>query len=132
MKENISNLIKAAMLNKDAESLTILRVLKGEIERNEQTAKGRVELTDPDIVNLVKKLLQSVKESGGTDKEITILESFLPKQLTEAELKGLVVEYVSANNLTAKDMGNIMAYFKQTYNGQYDGKTLSVIVKELV
>jgi hypothetical protein len=132
MKENITNLIKAAMLNKDAESLTILRVLKGEIERNEQTAKGRVELTDPDIVNLVKKLLQSVKESGGTDKEITILESFLPKQLTEAELKGLVVEYVSANNLTAKDMGNIMAYFKQTYNGQYDGKTLSVIVKELV
>jgi uncharacterized protein YqeY len=131
MKENISNLIKAAMLNKDAESLTILRVLKGEIERNEQTAKGRVELTDPDIVNLVKKLLQSVKESGGTDKEITILESFLPKQLTEAELKGLVVEYVSANNLTAKDMGNIMAHFKQTYNGQYDGKTLSVIVKEL-
>ena len=132
MKENISNLIKAAMLNKDAESLTILRVLKGEIERNEQTAKGRVELTDPDIVNLVKKLLQSVKESGGTDKEITILESFLPKQLTETELKGLVVEYVSANNLTAKDMGNIMAHFKQTYNGQYDGKTLSVIVKELV
>jgi uncharacterized protein YqeY len=132
MKENITNLIKAAMLNKDAESLTILRVLKGEIERNEQTAKGRVELTDPDIVNLVKKLLQSVKESGGTDKEITILESFLPKQLTEAELKGLVVEYVSANNLTAKDMGSIMSYFKQTYNGQYDGKTLSVIVKELV
>jgi uncharacterized protein YqeY len=131
MKENITNLIKAAMLNKDAESLTILRVLKGEIERNEQTAKGRVELTDADIVNLVKKLLQSVRESGGTDKEITILESFLPKQLTEAELKGLVVKYLSANNLTVKDMGNIMAYFKQTYNGQYDGKALSVIVKEL-
>jgi len=53
LKEKIIADIKSAMKNKETQKLGVLRVLKGEIERNEQTSKGKVELADVDIVALV-------------------------------------------------------------------------------
>ena len=125
-------MIKSAILNKDVETLSILRVLKGEIERNEQTSKGKIDLSDSDIINIVKKLAQGVKDTNGSVTELTVLESFLPKQLSEAELTSLVSDFVQANSVSLKDMGHIMSYFKSNYGGQYDGKLLSEIVKRLL
>jgi uncharacterized protein YqeY len=132
LKNNITDLIKVAMRDKDAETLSILRVLKGEIERNEQTSKGKVELSDADIVAIAKKLLQSSKDTGASATEISVLESFVPKQMTESELTELTNDYIRSNNLSLKDMGVIMNHFKNTYSGQYDGKVLSGIVKTIL
>jgi uncharacterized protein len=132
LKNNITNSIKVAMRDKDVETLSILRVLKGEIERNEQTSKGKVELSDADIVAIAKKLLQSSKDTGASATEISVLESFVPKQMTESELTELTNDYIRSNNLSIKDMGVIMNHFKNTYSGQYDGKVLSGIVKTIL
>lgn len=132
LKNNITDRIKVAMRDKDAETLSILRVLKGEIERNEQTSKGKVELSDADIVAIAKKLLQSSKDTGASATEISVLESFVPKQMTESELTELTNDYIKSNNLSLKDMGVIMNHFKNTYSGQYDGKVLSGIVKTIL
>lgn len=132
LKNNITDRIKVAMRDKDTETLSILRVLKGEIERNEQTSKGKIELSDADIVAIAKKLLQSSKDTGASATEISVLESFVPKQMTESELTELTNDYIKSNNLSLKDMGVIMNHFKNTYSGQYDGKVLSGIVKTIL
>lgn len=133
LKNKINGDIKNAMKNKESQKLGVLRVLKGEIERNEQTSKGKVELSDNDIVALVKKSIQGVKETTNDEFEITVLEGYLPKQLSNFELIEIVKEFVlseeSAGNV---NIGAIMNYFKVNYAGQYDGKELSLIIKSLM
>lgn len=130
LKEKIIADIKTAMKNKDTQRLGVLRVLKGEIERNEQTSKGKVELADVDIVALVKKSIQGIKETNNDEFEIEVLESYLPKQLSNFELTMLVKEYLTTEGNA--NMGSVMAHFKVNYAGQYDGKELSLIVKSLI
>ena len=56
LKVRINEDLKSAMKAKEAGKLSILRVLKGEIERSEQTSSGKIELSDADIIKQVKKL----------------------------------------------------------------------------
>lgn len=130
LKDKIVADIKTAMKNKDTQRLGVLRVLKGEIERNEQTSKGKVELADVDIVALVKKSIQGIKETNNDEFEIEVLETYLPKQLSNFELTTLVKEYLTTEGNV--NMGSVMAHFKVNYAGQYDGKELSLIVKSLI
>jgi len=130
LKEKIIADMKSAMKNKETQKLGVLRVLKGEIERNEQTSKGKVELSDVDIVALVKKSIQGVKETNNDAFEIEVLEAYLPKQLSNVELTTLVKEFLTTEDNV--NMGSVMAHFKVNYAGQYDGKELSLIVKSLI
>lgn len=121
---SISEDLKSAMKEKNATKLGILRVLKAEIQRSEQGANGKVELTDSDVVKIVKKLVEGIKETTKNQDELGVLEGYLPKQLTEDQMREII------SLLSVKDMGTIMKHFKTNYDGQYDGKTLSSIVKE--
>lgn len=133
LKDTIVADIKSAMKNKESQKLGILRVLKGEIERNEQTSKGKIELSDNDIVALVKKSIQGVKETTNDEFEITVLEGYLPKQLSNLEMTKLVKEFLSSEeNGGNVNMGTVMGHFKANYAGRYDGKELSLIVKSLM
>ena len=99
LKDKIVADIKTAMKNKDTQRLGVLRVLKGEIERNEQTSKGKVELADVDIVALVKKSIQGIKETNNDEFEIEVLETYLPKQLSNFELTKLVKEFLTTEGM---------------------------------
>jgi len=133
LKEQISEDLKSAMKNKDSVKLNILRVLKGEIERNEQTATKRVELSDGDILKLVKKMIEGIKETKGSEDEINTLEIYMPQQLSMSEVKTIASSYKDIQGLTGqKDMGKIMSHFKDNYGGRYDGKVLSDIAKEIL
>jgi uncharacterized protein YqeY len=133
MKDRIKKDMVTAMKAKDVVTRDILRVLKGEIERNEQSSKGKVELTDSDVVKLVKKLIESVAESGDDNGEIAVLEVYLPKQMTESNMIIEATLFVNENGLDSpRDMGKIMSHFKQKFEGTYDGKELSRIAKELL
>jgi len=127
LKAKISEDLKTAMKEKNAVKLGILRVLKAEIERNEQTSGGKVDLTDGEIVKLVKKLVDSIKETTNDQAEIDALEIYLPKQMTEQEIN-LVIGVVRKSGISS--MGEIMKYFKAYHDGQYDGKLLSELVKK--
>jgi len=133
LKEQISEDLKSAMKSKDSVKLNILRVLKGEIERNEQTATKRVELSEGDILKLVKKMIEGIKETKGSEDEINTLEIYMPQKLSESEVKTIASSFKDSQGLTRPDeMGKIMSYFKENYSGRYDGKVLSDIAKEIL
>ena len=100
--------------------------------------KGNRTTTDEETVSVVRKFLKNAIEtkdaltSQGKDtsiitEEIDILNLYLPKQLTEDELKIVINSYVATGNNT---MGGIMKTLKEEYSGRYDGKMSSNIVKE--
>lgn len=127
LKAKVSEDLKSAMKEKNVAKLGILRVLKAEIERNEQTAAGKIDLPDADVVKLVKKLVEGIKETTKDQTEIDVLEAYLPSQLTESAIRMIVGTVKQAG---FHQMGDFMSFFKTHHNGQYDGKLLSTIVKE--
>ncbi len=127
LKLKITEDLKSAMKSKDTNKLGIIRVLKGEIERSEQTSTGKVELTDGEIVKIVKKLIEAIKETTNDKTELAVLDVYLPKQLSEDEIK-IIVATVKQSGVS--QMGDFMKHFKTNYDGQYDGKLLSNLVKE--
>ena len=133
LKEKISEDLKSAMKNRDSVKLNVLRVLKGEIERGEQTATQKIELADIDVLKLIKKMIEGIKETKGSEQEIESLNIYLPQQLSESEVKLIASQIKESQGLTnAKDMGKIMNHFKDNYGGRYDGKVLSNIAKEIL
>jgi uncharacterized protein YqeY len=133
LQAQISADLVAAMKTKDTLTLNVLRVLKGEIQRGEQSSNGKIELSDADIIKLVKKSIDGINETGGDQAEVAVLEKYMPKQMTKFEIELAVTSLILGNKYNSpKDMGKIMGHFNQNYSGQYDGKLLSEIVKNLL
>ena len=133
LQSQISADLVTAMKAKDTITLKVLRVLKGEIQRGEQSSNGKIELSDADIVKLVKKSIDGIIETGGDQLEVAVLEKYMPSQMTFDDM------YFQVSLLrqlkwykSPKDMGKIMAHFSENYAGQYDGKVLSQMVKDLL
>ena len=129
LKEKVSEELKIAMKEKNTVKLSILRVLKGEIERNSQGPNGKVDLTDGDIVKIVKKLVEGIKETTNNQDELDVLNSYLPKQMDEFEMR-LIINTIKQSG--ASNVGDFMKYFKTYHDGHYDGKVLSNLVKEVL
>jgi uncharacterized protein YqeY len=131
LQKQISADLVTAMKTKDTTTLNTLRVLKGEIQRAEQSTNGRIELSDGDIIKLIKKSIDGINETGGNQDEVLVLEKYMPKQMNLDDVISLVKILIDGNNYNSpKDMGKIMAHFSQNFAGQYDGKLLSEIVKK--
>jgi len=124
MKNRVKQDMMTAMKEKNVVARDILRVLKGEIERNEQSSKGKVELSDSEVVKIIKKLIEN-----SAPEEAAFLEGYLPKQLTTQELENELQGFMEWHQGEPK-MGEIMGWFKKTFDGRYDGKELSKIVRE--
>lgn len=123
MEKQIKKDMVQAMKDKDVVKKDILRVLMGELQRAFITE-------DADVVKTVKKMVSNLKETGGDEDEINILEAYLPKQMSDSEMKHKVKEVVNDNNLDSMaGMGLIMSYFKNNFDGTYDGRALSAIVR---
>lgn len=130
LKLQIEADIKTAMKEKDAIARDILRVVKGEIERSEDASK---KLDNGAIVKLLKKQIENITETKSDNGEIAILEKYIPSQMTTDEITAVVKERIIADSLTGpKDMGKVMQYFKANYDGTYDGKVLSEVVKSVL
>lgn len=129
LKETIINDIKTAMKEKDTVTRDVLRIVKGEIERKEDSAK---ELSTGEIVRIIKNLIESSTSTGDV-QEVEVLEKYVPTQLTESEIIKIVNERKTTDGLTSlKDMGKIMKYFVNNHDGCYDGALLSAIVKSVL
>lgn len=132
-KQKIAEKLTLAMKNKDAEAISIFRVFKGEIERAEQSSSGKVELSDTEISKLAKRMIENIKESKGSEKEMEILGEFVPKQLGPDEIFNLAFEFVASADISSmKEMGKVMQHFKSNYDGLYDGKVLSDACKKIL
>ena len=145
LQERIAGELKAAMLARDADRLSALRMLKSalgylQIERKTEN------LTDADIVAVVQKEVKKRRDSaeqfekGGRPElaakekqEITVLESFLPQPFSAEELEQLVKATIQETGATSKkDMGAVIKAVQAKAAGRADGKTISGLVGKLL
>lgn len=142
MKEKISQDIKDAMKNRDTTRLSALRMILAELV-NKEKEKG-IPVTDDQAVQVLQSMVRKRKDaieqfraagrSDLADKEaveIAIIESYLPVQLSEDEVRTHVRHaIVELNAQSPKDMGKLMGMLTKRLAGRVSGSVLSTIVKD--
>ena len=146
LEQQIQEDIKAAMKAKDSVALAATRAVKGEILLFKTAEGGSKEVTDDAVLKMIQKLVKQRKESAEqfvaagrqelADNELaeaTIMERYLPKQLSEAEVEEKVKAIIAEVGATSiKDMGKVMGAANKALAGQSDGRTISTVVKRLL
>ncbi len=129
LQEKIRTDLKEAMLSKDTARISTLRIIMGEFAR--QTKK---ELTDKEVQGVIRQLVKSEAEmltiSGAESSDyMEILESYLPKQPTEAEIRAWITD-----NINIGDFANKMQAMKPimtNFGGAADGNLVRKILESL-
>lgn len=147
MRTRLSEALKTAMKEKDTARLSTLRLINAAIKDREIALRGEGEdadaLTDDVILGILGKMVKQRQESarayeeGGRLElaeqelaEIKVIEEFLPKQLTAAEVEAAVakaIDEVGAESI--RDMGKVMAALKSKYTGRMDFGAVGPMVK---
>ena len=142
----INTALKEAMKTKNQTALTALRAVKSAILLHKTQKSSAIELSQEDEMKILQKLVKQRKDSadiykgqGRNDladpelKEAEIIQQFLPKALSEDEVKEVVksiIEEIGADGM--KDMGKVMGISTKKLMGKADGKMISIIVKEIL
>lgn len=143
LEEKINADIKTAMLARDAAKLDALRAVKSAIIILKTSPEG---YTDDSELKSLQKMVKQRKETADIYKtqnrtdladielfQAGIIESYLPKQMTEEEIKNEVAKIISSVGATsAADMGKVMGMASKQLAGKAEGKVISIIVKELL
>lgn len=146
LEQQIMGELKAAMVAKDEAALRSLRAIKAAILLAKTAEGASGELTAEDEIKMLQKMVKQRKDSleiyvqqnrpelaKKEEEEIAVIEKFLPKQLSEAELKEILTAIVAASGATGPaDMGKVMGLATKQLAGKADGKTISALVKELL
>ena len=141
LKAQISEDMKVAMRAKDAGRLGTIRLLQAAIKQRE--VDERIELTDTDVIAVIEKMLKQRKDSiaayesaNRTDladvekAEVIVLQSYLPQQLSDQEIKDVLDKVVLDTGATnIKDMGKVMAAIKPLVAGKADMGKISGLIK---
>ena len=132
LKDEVNEGIKAAMKAKDKTRLNVLRYLKKLFIENDTSGKSVPELDI--VVSHAKKTKESVAmypenspQREEIEREIKVLEEFLPKALNESEVTRLIEEIKKSQD--APNMGSIMKELTPRIKGRFDGKLASQMVK---
>ena len=144
--DQISEDIKAAMKARDKVRLETLRNIK-KVFLEAKTAPGANDtLSDADALKIISKLAKQGKETATTytqagrqdlaDAELAqveVLESYLPKQLSQEEVEAEVKKIIAEVGATSmKEMGKVMGAASKQLAGKADGRVISEIVKKLL
>jgi len=142
LEEKILSDYKEAMKARDALKSTLLSSLRAELI-NAVLAKKKDKLEDPDILGVINKLIKQhqdsivqFKQGNRMDlaeketKELEILKSYLPPQLSEEEIRRIIDETVSVSGAAGiKDMGKVMKEVSAQTAGKADAKLVSDLVR---
>ena len=142
--KKIDNDIKFAMKSKDALSLESLRAVKSSILLFKTKSGSSTDLSDQDEIKILQKLVKQRKDSAEIYKnqnrlelcdtelnQARIIESYLPKQLSPAEVSIIIEKIIIKLNASSmKDMGKVMGLASKELSGKSDGKTISEIVRK--
>lgn len=138
--------MKKAMKAKNEAVLRGLRAIKAEIIKAKTEPGANGQINEDTELKLLQKLVKQRKDSfeiftqqnradlaQKEKEEIEVIEKFLPKQLTEAELEQVITTIITNSNATsAADMGKVMGIATKQLAGKADGKVISTIVKKLL
>ena len=143
MRDRILNDLKEAMKAQDKDLLAVIRMVKGAMQMQELDKKAP--LTDEEVISVIAKEIKTRKESivefekgnrndliEKTNKEIEILNKYMPEQLSEEEVNKIIEEAFNTLNPTASDMGKVMGYITPKVKGKADLSSISKIVKERI
>ncbi len=146
LKTNIEEEIKQAMRAKEKGRLRALRAIKSLILLEETKEGAGENMSEADEIKLLSKAAKQRKESaevyeeqGREDlaekerEELAVIEEFLPKQLSEAELKAELEKIIAQVGASSpQDMGKVMGVATKALAGKADGKAISQMVKSLL
>ena len=146
LEKKIMDEMKEAMKSKNEAVLRSLRAIKAEIIKAKTEPGAAGEIDEATEQKFLQKMMKQRKDSleifekqGRADlaekekEEMTVIEKFLPKQLSEAEIREAVAAIIAESGASsAADMGKVMGIASKTLAGKADGKTISTIVKELL
>tara|TARA_B100001029_G_scaffold19630_1_gene13050 strand:- start:21 stop:476 length:456 start_codon:yes stop_codon:yes gene_type:complete len=148
LKTQIEEKLNQALKAKDKNTYPTLRLIVSAIKDAEIAgrSKGQKEIKDGDIISILKKMIKQRNEScevykkaGRTEllesetKEINVINTFLPKQLSEEETKKICEEAIkSVGASSMKDMGKVMGVLKSKHADTLDFLKVSGIIKGLL
>ena len=141
LRDQLNEDIKASMKAREAERLAALRLMLSAVKQRE--VDERITLDDTGVIGVVEKMIKQRKDSIAqfekaarqdlADKEkyeISVLQGYLPQQLSPAEVEAIVDEAVAATGAKgAADMGKVMGVVKPRVAGKADMGKVSALVK---
>jgi uncharacterized protein YqeY len=141
LKERITDDMKAAMRAGEKERLGVIRMITSAIKQRE--VDERISLDDAQVLSVLEKMIKQRKESLAqfqagnrqdlVDKEsaeITLLQSYLPQQLSEAQIDALIAEAIAATGAASvKEMGKVMGIIKAKAQGRADMAAVGAKIK---
>ena len=148
LKKQIDEKLNQALKAKDKSKYPTLRLVVSAIKDAEIAArtKGQKEMSDSDIMGILKKMIKQRNEScevykkagrnellENETKEIEVISNFLPKQLSEEETKKLCQEAIKSSGASSmKDMGKVMGILKLKHADTLDFSKVSSIIKKIL
>src|SRR5260221_2118909 len=145
LRDDINNAVKDAMRAKDERRLSTLRMVNSTIKNADIAGRGegKPRLAGADLLGVFQKMIKQRQEAvelydkGGRAElaaqereEIAIISAYLPKQMSEADVKAAIAAAIAETNAGGiKDMGKVIGALKVKYTGQMDFGTASGMVK---
>lgn len=144
IKEQLLEDLKTAMRTKDTLRKDVLQILRAavlQIEKDQQVVLDEAGVAEV-LAREYKKRAETIEELKGSDRtdiigknkaEMAVIESYMPRQLSEAEIEALVRQAIGqAGARSARDMGAVMKVLMPEVKGKADGKLVNQIVKRLL
>jgi hypothetical protein len=142
LNQRLNDAMKEAMKAKETLRLSTIRLIRAAIKNRE--IEVREELDDPAVIDILSSLVKQRKESAQIyrenerldlaakeEAELEILQEFLPEQLSEEEVLGMIEAAIAETGAaSARDMGRVMKIVSVQTKGRADGKRVSDLVKE--
>lgn len=149
LREALNDRLKAAMRARDARTLSAVRLILAALKDRDiaaRTAASREGVSDPEILRMLQGMIKQRREfialyqQGNRPElaqreadEIAVIESFLPQQMSEAEMTEAVKAAVAETGAAGvKDMGKVMALLRERHAGIIDMSRAGTIVKQLL
>ena len=141
LRDQVNEDMKSAMKAREADKLAAIRLLLAAMKQRE--VDERITLDDAGVVAVVEKMIKQRKDSIAqyekaarqdlADKEkyeISVIEAYMPRQLSQAEVDAIVAEAIAASGAkSAADMGKVMGIVKPKLAGKADMGRVSAMVK---
>ena len=149
LRDSFTAEMKAAMKSGDQRRLSTVRMIMAGLKDRDIDARGKGNpngIDEADILRLLQGMVKQRRESMELYKqgnrpelvqqeqeEIAVIESFLPKQMSEAEAEAAIKAAIAATGAqSVKDMGKVMAALKEKHSGQLDMSRAGGLVKKLL
>ena len=147
LRNDLSDALKDALRGKDQRSVATIRLILAALKDRDICARGRGNsdgVEDAEILDMLQSMVKqrcdsiAMYEQGGRcelaereQEEIEIITRFMPEQLGDDEIRGVVTETIAELEASSlKDMGRVMASLKERFTGRMDFGRASSVVKE--